>query len=91
MTLMIVLVTYRLCIYLVLMYIWNLEYFYLPTTNYNTESKNFLASRKILNFPNNFLKDSFLLGLFIIPIIVFGCKIPSWCVLNFLGRLFHVT
>jgi len=73
------------------MYIWNLEYFYLPTTNYNTESRNFLAIRKMLNFLNDFLKDSFVLGLAIIPIIVFGCKIPSCCVLNFLRRLFHVT
>jgi len=62
----------------------------LPTTNYNTESKNFLASRKMLNFTNDFLKESFLLRLAIIPVIVFGCEIPSWCVLNFLRRLFHV-
>ena len=58
--LMVVLVVCRLCIYLVLMYIWNMEYFHLPTTNYNTESKNLLESGKVLNLPNDFLHGSFL-------------------------------
>ena len=45
----------------------------------------------MFNFPNDFPEDSFLLGLAIITLIVFVCKIPSWCVSNFLRRLFHVT
>jgi hypothetical protein len=40
-------------LYLVLMYIWNLEHFHLPTTDYSTERKNLLASGKVLNFPND--------------------------------------
>lgn len=87
----VVLVTCTLCIYLVLVCIWDVEYFHLPTTNYNTKRKNLLANRKMCNFPNDFLQDSFLLGLAVIWIIVFRYKIPSCFVLSFLRRLFHVT
>ena len=59
------------------MYIWSLEYFHLPTTNYSSEIKNPLASGKVLNFPNDFLQGSFLLGHAVIQVIVFSCKIPS--------------
>jgi len=41
------LVTCRLCIYLVLMYIWDVKCFHLSTTNYNSNNKNLLANRKM--------------------------------------------
>ena len=72
--LMLVLVTCMLCIYLELKIILNLEYFHFPTTNYNIQTKNNLANRKVFNFPNDVLQDSFILGLAIITVIVFWCK-----------------
>ena len=83
----VVLVTCRLCvcmcIYIYVLYscisgVWNI--FICPQQIIVVRLRIPLASGKVLNFPNDFLQGSFLLGRAVIRVIVFRCKIPSWCV-----------
>jgi hypothetical protein len=63
----------------------------LSATYDSNESKNSLASGRILNFSNNSLQEALDLAAAIIVMILFGCKIFFLLSVEFLPKLSNVT